>query len=190
MRYAEFSQLAPGEQEKAMLLLSNQQIDDLRDDIPFKLTPFMPKEDATYFDSAVDLRNFMLRLVPEAKPWQAQEGANHEFAHADCALKLGVSGVKYYVKNTIDPIDRNQVYTTFYGSGELPNLAWAAISMRPYDASRSITDMRSIRPYGYRSRDEVRRQIDRWNDRLGDELEIPEPDNTYIDYLGDLGEVL
>ena len=186
MRYAEFATYDRDEKLRIIESLSDQQFQDLRDERPVDIPGWTGQEDkgVIYFDTIQELHEYILHhIAPSAKPWEANEAANHELAHAHCALDLGATGVKYFVTD-FNKTDLNQVYVDWYGPVTLPALAMAAIAVHPFDAGRSITDMRTVRKVlRYQSRNDVIGRIHRWNDRLGGELHIPEPQTAHVDLL-------
>jgi hypothetical protein len=175
MRYSEFVQLGEQEQKDVFMSLSEEEIADLWDQKPYPVQEFVAEENRRYFDNTEDLHAHLLKsYFPMTKPWMADEAVGHERAHTECALALGAVSVKYSVLDTMNVKDRTSVYAHFYGPLEIPNLAWAAISMHPYNAHQSMVDMRNIKSYGYVSRDQVTRRIIRWNEQ-DNGLYIPEP---------------
>lgn len=187
MRFAELESIDPSKREEAIRKLSDEQLVDLKDEVPFRLPPLDKGISGTYFETIEEFHAHVLEHVaPLTKPWRAHETANHEYAHAECARKLGAVGTVFVVLDSIDPRDHNEARTVSYGPLMLPRIAFAAISMHPYDATRSLTDMRSLQRDRYRSREHVIQRVNRWNERLGDELEIPVPQNGFVDLIGHL----
>lgn len=183
MNYGELIRLDETEQNEVLLGLSDEEIADLWDEKPFSMAEFTEKEGRKYFDTIEDLHDYLWHnYYPATKSWMADETAVHERAHAECALALGAAGVKYSVTDALNLKDATSVFAHFYGSAEIPNLAWAAISMHPYTASQSRVDMRNIKQYGYKSRDHVTQRIRRWNEHDSG-LYIPEPQKQPPTYL-------
>lgn len=175
MLYAEFAKLSPEEGADVLQSLSGDEVSYLWDQRPFEMPALEPIKGHKYFDDIDDLHAYLLKHhVPEAKPWRASETAAHELAHAECALAVGAVGVAYSFRKKMHPQTKNHVFTHYYGPASLPNLAWAAIDVHPYDATKSITDMRNIHEYGYTSREQVASRIARWNE-MNNGLLIPPP---------------
>lgn len=185
MRYQELTEIDPSKRLDAVRKLTPEQFADLKDETPYTLPALKKDQPGKYFDSVDDFYRYALHhLVPATRPWEAAELANHEFAHADCALKLGAVGVAYVALDSIDMRNLNQAHVVPYGPIRLPRIAFAAISMHPFDAERSIEDMRGLLQDRYPSREYVAQRIARWNERLGDELEIPMPQSGPLDATG------
>ena len=182
MHYSEFINLGEQEREDVFRSLSDDEVADLWDQKPFPVSGFIKREGRKYFDHIEDLHSHLKDIYQLTKPWMADKIATHERAHAECALALGIVGVKYSVTDTLNPRDGTQVFTHAFGFVELPNIAHAAIFMHPYTASSSRVDMRHIREYGYSSRDHVKNRIQRWNEQDSG-LYIPEPQNQPTTYL-------
>jgi hypothetical protein len=183
MQYSELMRLGEREREDALHALSEDEIADLWDQKPYPVQEFVAEDGRRYFNDAEDLHAYLLKsYVPMTKPWMAGEIVSHERAHTECALALGAISVKYSVLDAMDMQDRTSVFAHFYGPVEIPNLAWAAISMHPYTASQSRVDMRNIKSYGYESRDQVAQRIIKWNEQ-DNGLYIPEPQKQPATYL-------
>lgn len=176
MKYAELVPLSPEERTEALRAMSLEEQEDILDEIPYPGVGLQEKPGRRYFDNLETLREYLRDYhVPLTKPWRADRIAEHEGAHAKCALAVGAVAVRYYVLDEMHPETLNQVFTEHYSPEPMPNLAWAAIAMHPARADRSITDMRLIRSYGYESRAHVSARIQRWN-KQDNGLYIPEPE--------------
>jgi hypothetical protein len=183
MNYAELMSIPSADRNEVMRSMSEEELDDLIDETPVAGARLIDKDERKYFDDLGELRDYAREhLVPAAKPYRADEMASHEGAHVECALALGAVTVRYYVVDVMHETTRNNVFVEHYNPEPLPNLAWAAISMHPYTASQSLTDMGNIRSYGYNSRDHVAERISRWNEQ-DNGLYIPEPQKISKTYL-------
>ena len=183
MKYSEMMSLGEGEREDLLRSLSEDEVADLWDEKTYPFKELVDQGGRTYFDDVEELREYLRRHhVPMTKPWMADEAAGHEGAHGECARALGAVTVRYYVLDKMHETTLNSVFAETYNPNPLPNLAWAAISMYPYTASRSLTDMGNIRSYGYSSREQVVERIIRWNEQ-DNGLYIPEPEKTPRTYL-------
>jgi hypothetical protein len=181
MHYSELMKLGDEAREETLRSLSDDELATLCDQKPYLLKSLTLQKDCRYFDTIEELYDYLLTdYVPATKPWLAGESASHELAHAECARAVGVVGVKYYALDTMDAT-HTSIFAQPYGPVELPNLAWAAISMYPYAAHLSPTDMRNIRSYGYASRDQVAQRIRQWNEGESG-LYIPEPQTQPVIY--------
>lgn len=166
MKYEELMSIPPEEQKEILLGLSQEDVDNLWDQKPYPDTELTDEEGRKYFDDLAALHEYAREhLVPATKPYEADAIVSHEGAHSECALALGAVSVRYYVLDKMHETTRNNVFVEWYNPEPLPNLAWAAISMHPFTASQSLTDMGNIRSYGYRTREQVRERIVRWNER-------------------------
>jgi hypothetical protein len=182
MEYSDLEILDSKERKNVLEGLSSSELADLFDQQPRTMAGFVARDDRQYFDDIETLHAYMLEsYVPATKPWLADEAAAHEFGHAFCALALGAVGVRYYSLNETDKTTRSAIFTHAFGPATLPNLAFAAISMHPFTASRSIADMRNLHSYGYASRQQVAHRIELWNSNTRD-LYIPEPQTSAVKY--------
>jgi hypothetical protein len=183
MKYAELMSIDPTDRNEAMRSLSEEELDDLIDETPITGGHLKNEDGRKYFDDIGELRDYAQRyLVPAAKPYRADRIVSHEGAHVECALALGAATVRYYVLDTMHEVTRNNVFVEWYHPDPLPNLAWAAISMHPYNATDSLTDVGNIRQYGYANREHVKTRIARWNERESG-IYIPEPQSEPKIYL-------
>lgn len=173
MKYSEIINLPDSERESVIQKLTNEDINDLIDQKLFSSKAFVEQANHIYFDTADDLYKYLLHnVVPASKPWRASEIAGHELAHAGCAIALGATSIRYSV--IVSGERDSQISTHVHIPTPLPNLAFAAIAMHPYDSSLSTVDQQAIREYGYESREYVTERIQRWNGQHN-EIFIPEP---------------
>jgi hypothetical protein len=182
MIYADFLKLSREEAQDTLASMSEDDIGYLRDQRPYTLPAFQLQQDHYYFDDIDEMHMYLRgKVVPSTKPWQADQIVSHELAHGECALALGVAGVKFSVTTGMDVLSGNQVFTHIYGPVTLPILALAAIASYPYDSERSVTDMSNLRHAQYTSRPEVFHRIIRWNE-TNSELHIPIPLSDKLEY--------
>ena len=183
MKYEELMSFAPEDRNEVLRGLPEEEIEDLIDETPVMSGRLKNEDGRKYFDDLDELYDYARRhLVPAAKPYEADKIISHEGAHIECARVLGATTVRYYVLDVMHEVTRNNVFAEWYHPDPLPNLAWAAISMHPYNATESLTDMGNIRDYGYTNRQHVKKRIARWNERESG-LYIPEPQSEPKVYL-------
>src|SRR5665213_3522323 len=135
----------PIEKRKSFIdSLNTEEKCDFIDGLEYEMASFMPRDDKRYFDD-IDVYIEHLQAI-DGLVDPADTVRSHELAHARCAWKLGVSTVKFYTK--ILPSGREMgAFTAAFGPIDLPNIAFAAISVAPL--LPSTYDIRGIRPLGY-----------------------------------------
>lgn len=180
IKYSEFIRLDDAAHELAMQNLSEEDTLDLFDQMPFSTEPLSYEPGSEYFETIDELHAYLLRfVVPASKPWRANEIAGHEFSHAQCAIALGATSIKYSV--TLGGEYGPAVLTHTESPQPLPNLAFAAIAMHPYGSHNSLVDMRNVTEWGYASRQQVTERIQRWNE-IDYGFKIPEPRSEPLMY--------